>query len=69
MRDTSPQTATFVDRTPGFRARVERAATTRRPAVTVRLADFDDDPLRLYACLEFARSRGVRVSFSAAPAR
>jgi len=66
MQNITPQTRIFVDRTPGFREKVEAAASRPRPAVTVRLADFDDDPIRLYACLEFARAAGVTVIVSAA---
>jgi len=66
MQNITPQTGIFVDRTPGFREKVEAAARRPRPAVTVRLADFDDDPIRLYACLEFARAAGVAVIVSSA---
>jgi hypothetical protein len=71
METISPQTLRYVDETPGFKDAVIKAADASgaSPSVTVTLADFDDDPIRLYACLEFARMSGVAVHFAAPQGR
>jgi len=71
METISPQTLRYVDETPGFKDAVIKAADAggANPAVTVTLVDFDDDPIRLYACLEFARMSGVAVVFAASHGR
>lgn len=65
MEPTCAQSARCVDETPGFREAIAKAKRERpsRPAVTVTLAQFDDDPVRLYACVAFATEAGVYLTF------
>jgi len=66
MDTISPQTLRYVEQTPHFREAIEDAKSvgTTYPQVTITLADFDDDPLRLYACILYARHAGVYLIFA-----
>jgi hypothetical protein len=64
MGPISQQTIEIVGKVPGFRDAVELAATLRPTnVVTARLSAVDNDPVSLYAMLEFARHKGVAVTF------
>jgi len=64
MGPISQQTIDLVDKVPGFRDDVDRAATLQRARpVRVALSLVEDDPWSLYAMLEYARHRGVQVTF------
>jgi hypothetical protein len=66
MQPISPHTLDYVERSHGFKGMVEAVLAGRRRSVRVKLDRFEDDPFTLYACLEYARSVGVSVTFVAA---
>ena len=57
MKMLSQRTLRYVDENPAVKAAIMTAAKARPGgrAVTLKLADFDDLPFVLWACLEFAR--------------
>ena len=66
LKKISPKFMADVARYPAYTAAVQAAkAAILLPTLEVSLEQFNDDPFGLYACLWYAWSEGVRVTFAA----